>query len=307
MEAPHNVIQSLSRVAEGRLQKGVRASARWAKQEPLGAIGAAWIVVTIGVALLAPVLSPHDPLELLGTKYRPPDGEFLLGTDQLGRDVLSRLVYGTRPSVFVGVFAISFAVVVGGLWGIAAGYIGGAFDLLTQRLVDIMGAFPALLTALALMAVLGASSRNVVIALIFTFAPSVARVVRSAALSVKTETYVEATRAIGCSETRILMRHIVPNCMALLIILFSIYVGSGIIIAASLSFLGAGIPESVPSWGGMLSKAVGAFLVTSPWLAIVPGAAISMTVLAFNLLGDSLRDTLDPKLRGMRQISTPGR
>ncbi len=307
MKPPANAVRPVYRVAGRSFRRAVKAAAMWTKLQPLGAVSAVWILMTIGVALLAPVLSPHDPTDLIGKKYESPSPKFLLGTDHLGRDVLSRLVYGTRPSVFVGIFAISFAVVIGGLWGIAAAYIGGTLDLLTQRLVDIMGAFPPLLFALVLMSVLGAAVGNVIMALVFTFAPSIARVARSAALSVKTETYIDAARAMGCSRTRILLRHVVPNCLALLIILFSIYVGTGIIIAATLSFLGAGIPESVPSWGGMLSKAVGQFLGTSPWLAIVPGAAISLTVLAFNLLGDSLRDTLDPKLRGSQQASTPGR
>ncbi len=300
MEAPHSVVQLLSHVAGGRVQNGVRASAKWARQQPLGAISAAWIVLILGVAVLAPVLAPYDPYELQGPTYQSPSAEFRLGTDHLGRDALSRLIWGTRPSVFVGILSVSLAVVIGGLWGIAASYIGGGFDLLTQRLVDIMGSFPSLLFALALMAALGASVSNVIIALMLTFAPSVARVVRSAGLRVKAEPYVEAARAVGCSETRMLLRHVAPNCMAVVIILFSIYVGSGILIEASLSFLGAGVPAAVPSWGGMLSKAVGEFLVTSPWLAVVPGAVISITVLAFNLLGDSVRDTLDPKLRGGR-------
>ena len=279
-------------IAAGR---GIMAFAR---RKPLGAIGAAIFIVLCLMAILAPVISPHSPYKT-NTRaiYAAPSSKYPLGTDQLGRDVLSRLYYGARISLLVGVATVGLGIGFGSLLGIVSAQFGGIFDLLVQRLIDAFIAFPAIILGLTIMAVLGASVTNVIIALVFVLAPGAVRAVRAQALSVKELDYILSARAIGCSSGRIIFRHMLPNCAAVVIVLVTITLGFAIVVEASLSFLGVGIPPKVPSWGSMLADGASSVDV-APWLAIMPGVFLAAVVFAVNLLGDALRDVLDPKLRG---------
>ena len=271
----------------------------FAQRKPLGAFGAIIMIILVVVAALAPVIATDDPrLTNASQRFSPPGGETWLGGDQIGRDVFSRLVYGTRISLVVGLLSVCFGVTIGAFIGIVSGYFGGITDLAIQRVMDAMMSFPALILALAIMAILGASVTNVVIALSAVFIPGAARTIRSQALSIKEVDYVLAARAVGAGDWRIIMRHMAPNCAATFIVLASISLGWAIVVEASLSFLGVGIPPDVPSWGGMLNGVAQNSLDVAPWLGVFPGLAIAITVFAVNLLGDALRDVLDPRLRG---------
>jgi ABC-type dipeptide/oligopeptide/nickel transport system permease subunit len=271
---------------------------KFAKDKPLGAFGGAVAIILIILAILAPLVATHDP-EL--TDYRAvlaePSSEMLLGGDQIGRDVFSRLIYGTRISLLVGILSVLFGVTIGLAVGLVSGYFGGAVDLAAQRVMDAVMAFPALILALSIMAVMGASIVNVIIALAAVFVPGAARTIRSQALSIKETDYVLAARAIGVTDLRIMVRHMAPNLAATYIVLATISLGWAIVVEASLSFLGVGVPPNVPTWGGMLTGAT-KYVETAWWVAVFPGLAIAVVVFAWNLLGDALRDVLDPKLRG---------
>jgi peptide/nickel transport system permease protein len=269
------------------------------RYKPLGAAGGAVLLLLIVVAVFAPWLAPRDPYApRVAFQYAPPGGEFLLGGDQLGRDVLSRLIHGARISLRVGVFSVLIGITAGTLLGISSAYIGGVVDLAIQRMVDALMAFPPIILALGLMAARGASETNVIIALVAILLPGATRVVRSQTLSIKELDYSLAARAIGAGPGRIMLRHILPNVMASFIVLSTISLGFAIIIEASLSFLGVGISPDIPTWGGMLTLGASKYVNIAPWLAIFPGLAIATVVFAVNLLGDSLRDVLDPRLRG---------
>ena len=279
----------------------LRGGARFARRKPLGAAGGIIFVCLVLIALLAPAISPHDPEETFGHEwvFASPGSSFMpLGGDKIGRDVMSRLFHGARISLYVGVISVAIGITAGSMFGIVSAYWGGAFDLFMQRLVDAFMAFPAIILGLGIVASLGASITNVIIALVFVLTPTSIRTVRSQALAVKEMDYILAARAVGATPWRIILRHMVPNCMALFIILATLNLGFAIIVEASLSFLGAGVPPNVATWGGMLSEAGTNYVRTAPWLAVFPGIAIAMTVLAVNMLGDALRDVLDPRLRG---------
>ena len=271
----------------------------FARAKPLGAVAGAAFISMVLVAILAPWIAPHDPQEVaVAPKFSNPGGAFLLGTDELGRDVLSRLIYGARVSLYVGLLSVGIGITAGTMIGIFSAYVGGMVDLITQRLVDAMMAFPPIILALGLMAALGGSQNNVVIALVVILLPGAARVVRSQTLSIKELDYILSAKAIGGSEARVMFRHILPNVMSTYIVLTTITIGFAIVVEASLSFLGVGIPPDVPSWGGMLNLGASKYIGIAPWLAIFPGVAIALVVFSVNLLGDALRDVLDPKLRG---------
>ena len=289
----------------GGQSAALRQTIRFVRRNPLGGVGGLIVLVLVIAAISAPYVAPLDPdLIRLGDKYASPgelnsDGErYLLGSDQLGRDIFSRLMMGARISLRVGLISVAIGVTAGALIGIATAYLGGIIDLLFQRIVDGMMAFPGLILALGIMAVLGASERNVIIVLIILFIPGSARVVRSTALAVKETVYIDAARAIGCSDMRIIFRHLMPNCVAPYIVFATANLGVAIIVEASLSFLGVGTPIDVPSWGGMLSYAGTKYVEVAPWLLVFPSIVIFIVVFGFNLLGDALRDTLDPRLRG---------
>ena len=280
--------------------------ASFARRKPFGAFGAGVMVVLILVAALAPVIAPFDPYRVHVTdKYAGPGEEetksgvtFLLGSDHLGRDTFSRLVYGSRISLYVGLVSVAIGVTIGSVIGIVSGYFSGKFDLVVQRIVDGFMAFPPLILALTIMAVLGASLENVIIAVCVVLIPGAARLIRSRVLTLREMDYITAAKAVGCGSGRIMFRHILPNTLATYIVFATITLGWAIIVEASLSFLGLGTPPDVPSWGGMLALASRQWIEVSPWLVLFPALALSVVVIAFNVLGDSLRDILDPRLRG---------
>ena len=272
--------------------------ARFAKRKPLGAIGGAIVVVLIIIAVMAPVLAPYGPRSLEGKVHEPPNSEYPLGTDHLGRDLLSRIIFGARISLYVGIGSVLIGITGSFMLGVITAYAGGVVDLSFQRLIDAMMALPGLIIALAIMAVLGASLNNVIIAIVIGVLAPVVRTVRSQVLSLRELDYVTAARAVGCSGLRIVLRHIVPNCIAIYLILATYYLGAAIIIEASLSFLGVGAPADQPSWGSILTRSTEQHIKAGWWVGIFPGVTIFVVVLGFNLLGDALRDIFDPKLRG---------
>ncbi len=249
------------------------------------------------LAAAAPFLFPEDPAEPRFERVlRPPSWEHPLGTDNLGRDLLTRIAYGGRSSFLIGVLAVSFSALLGVPVGLLSGYYGGRFDLVVQRLVDLLLAFPGFLLALTLVAVLGVGVTNVVVAVGLASAPVYVRLVRGVALSVRNQTFVEAARALGASDGRVLFRHVLPNCTAPVIVQSTLQLGTAILTAAGLGFLGLGVKPPTPEWGTMLGEGQ-TYLFSSWYMATFPGLAIFLTVLAFNLLGDGLRDALDPRMK----------
>ena len=292
-------------------QAVLQGLARFARRKPLGAIGATIVLVIVLLAILASLIAPFNPLEVhVDSRFAGPgdavkdaagedtDRRYWLGSDSLGRDTLSRIIYGARVSIYVSLVSVSIGVTLGSLIGIISAYFGGAVDLIVQRVVDALMAFPAIILALAIVAVAGASLHNVVLALIIILIPGAARIVRSQALAVKEMDYILAGRAVGSSNRRLIFRHIVPNCMAPYIVFATANLGFAIVTEAALSFLGAGTPLDTPTWGGMLAFAGQKYVEVSPWLIVFPSVAISIAVFGFNMLGDALRDVLDPRLRG---------
>ncbi|HLF48891.1 MAG TPA: ABC transporter permease [Methylomirabilota bacterium] len=273
------------------------AIGRLVRRQPLGAAGGLIVVVLIAVAVLAPRLAPHGPKEAGFAPYLAPSAEFLMGTDQLGRDVLSRVIWGARLSLYVGLVSVVFGITAGSLWGAVTAYLGGAADTGSQRVVDSVMALPPIILALALMAALGQSVNNVIIALVVLLTPTAARTVRSIALGIVASPYMESARAVGATNWRIISRHLIPNCMAGYIVLVTTNVSYAIVVEASLSFIGAGAPPDEPSWGGMMTAGIQA-IETAPWMVFFPGLAISLAVFGLNLFGDSIRDITDPRLRG---------
>lgn len=266
-------------------------------RQPLGAIGLVITLLLVIVALLAPVLAPHGPKEAAFGQYLPPSREFPMGTDQIGRDVLSRVIWGAQLSLYVGLASVLFGITVGSAWGVATAYFGGAADTGSQRVVDSLMALPPIVLALSLMAALGQSVNNVILALTLLLTPTAARTVRSVALAIKATPFIEAARAAGCSNARIMARHMLPNCLATYIVLVTTNISYAIVVEASLSFIGVGAPPDEPSWGGMLTAGTQA-METAPWMILFPGLAISLAVFALNMLGDAIRDEADPRLRG---------
>jgi peptide/nickel transport system permease protein len=247
--------------------------------------------------VLAPRLAPHGAKDADFARHLPPSAEFPMGTDHLGRDVLSRVIWGTRLSLYVGLVSVTIGITLGALWGTITAYFGGVADVASQRVVDSLMALPGTILALALMAALGQSVTNVVVALVILLTPTAARTLRSTALSIKESPFVEAARAAGCTHWRIIFRHVLPNSVATYIVLYSVNVGYAIVVEAALSFIGMGAPPDEPSWGGMLTAGVAA-IESAPWAILFPGLAISVTVFGLNLLGDAIRDVTDPRLRG---------
>ncbi|MEK7372075.1 MAG: ABC transporter permease [candidate division NC10 bacterium] len=273
------------------------AASRFALRQPLGTAGALVVLALVAVAVLAPQLAPHGPKETAFAPYLAPSAEFPMGTDQVGRDVLSRVIWGARLSLYVGLASVVVGITLGALWGVVTAYLGGISDLGSQRVVDSLMALPPIILALALMAALGQSVTNVILALIILLTPTAARTVRAVALGIAAAPYIEAARAAGGSQWRIISRHLIPNCLASYIVLLTTNVSYAIVVEASLSFIGAGAPPDEPSWGGMLTAGVQA-IETAPWMVFFPGLAISLAVFGLNLLGDSIRDVTDPRLRG---------
>jgi ABC-type dipeptide/oligopeptide/nickel transport system permease subunit len=275
-----------------------RSTVAHARRKPLGAAGAviALIMILVAVGSRLAILPVADPYASVGDIFLGPSREFPMGTDVIGRDVLSRVLYGAWISLYVGIGSVLIGITAGFVLGIVSTYAGGMVDLFFQRVVDALMSMPGLILALAIMAILGSSLNNVILAIVIGMIAPVVRTVRSQVLTLKEMDYVTAARAIGARPGRIVFKHIMPNCLAIYIIMATYYLGFAIIIEASLSFLGVGVPPNVPTWGGMLTGAT-KYVETAWWVAVFPGLAIAIVVFAWNLLGDALRDVLDPKLR----------
>ena len=273
--------------------------ARFVRKKPLGAAGGALMLVMVVTAIFADPLQTHDPIATNAAyTLGSPNVEHWLGTDHLGRDIYSRIVHGARVSLIVGVASTLLGSVLGGIIGLLSGYIGGKTDLITQRILDILQGLPLLVLALVMSAALGPSVQNVVIAISIPIIPRAARVIRSSVLSIREMQYVEAARSLGVQHLRVAFRHILPNTIGPFIVLCTAQLGSAILVEATLSYLGLGVPEPYPSWGRMLSVSAAEYAQKAPHLVLFPGIAISLAVFGSNLLGDALRDTLDPRLRG---------
>lgn len=265
---------------------------------PLGFASGLVLIALLGLAIFAPQLAPHDPNKMyIDARLLSPRRDFILGTDDLGRDVLSRLLYGSRISLSVGFVSALFGTTIGAAVGLFGGYLGGKIDDVIQRGVDMLMSFPTLLLALAVVAALGSSFSTLVLAISISAVPRAARVVRSSVVSIKYATYIDAAKVIGCTAARIIARHVLPNAMPAYLVMATAQLGNAILAEAAISFLGLGVPPPAATWGGMLSGSAALHFELAPWTALAPGMAIALAVLAFNLFGDALRDTWDPRLR----------
>jgi ABC-type dipeptide/oligopeptide/nickel transport system permease subunit len=280
-------------VIDGQVRRELRTFAR---NNVLSVAGAVVGLLIVAVALAAPLIAPRDPLKAdFRRMNKPPDAQSLFGTDQVGRDTLSRVIYAGRTSLFVAFTSVLMGTTLGSLWGMACGYLGGRFDLMSQRVMEILQSFPDLILAMAISMAIGTGLPAVIIAIAITRIPFGGRVIRSVALSVREMPFVEAGRAAGASQLRVMTLHVLPQCVAPYLVLATTHLGVAIVIEAALGFLGVGVPPPTPTWGNMLADAITG-LIPHWWLVLFPGLAITVTVLAFNLLGDGIRDTLDPKL-----------
>jgi len=276
----------------------LEVSLRFARERSLGAAGAIIVLLMIFAALLADLIAPFDPLETdYAAMLQGPRSSHWFGTDSFGRDVLSRLIYGSRTALWIGFSSSFFGATIGAVIGVASAYFGGKVDLIVQRFMDLLLSFPLIVLALVVVAVLGTGTTNVILAITVPMVPRCALVVRSSALSLRQMPFVDAARALGFGHRRIIFRHMLPNVMAPYLIMLTAFLGQAILLEASLSFLGLGVTEPTAAWGLMLRGAAVEFAERAPWMAVFPGLAISLSVFAFNLFGDSLRDALDPKLR----------
>lgn len=289
----------------GRTRARVLRERRWGtalwrfiRKKPLGAAGGGLVLLMVLTAIFAELVATHDPIRTDSAHtLSPPTARNWLGTDHLGRDLYSRVIHGSRVSLVVGIASTLLGSVLGGIVGLLSGYIGGKSDLIAQRILDIMQGLPLLVLALVMSAALGPSIGNVIIAISVPIIPRAARVIRSSVLAIREFAYIEAARGLGVGHLRITFRHILPNTMSPFIVLTTAQLGSAVLVEAALSFLGLGVPEPYPSWGRMLSVSAAEFAQKAPWLVVWPGTAISLAVFGTNLLGDALRDTLDPRLR----------
>ena len=279
------------------LSRGLGAIWRFSKAKPLGAVAGLILIFMVIIAIAGPWIEPYNPLDSnVRERFQSPSWIHPMGTDNLGRDVFSRIIDGTRIALMVGILSSFIGTTAGVILGVISGYLGGRFDMYFQRFMDMIMAFPYLILAMAIVAVLGGSILNVVIAIAFPQIPTANRVARSVAMTVKEATFIESARAVGASQLRIIFRHVLPNAVASYLIILTSALGNSILAEASLSFLNLGVPPPYPSWGRALNEAMQHFY-TSPWLAIFPGIAISLAVFGANLLGDALRDVWDPRLK----------
>ncbi|SEP14929.1 peptide/nickel transport system permease protein [Rhodospirillales bacterium URHD0017] len=276
----------------------LRAARQFVRRQPLGTVGLVIVLVMFAAGAMAGWIAPYDPeANDFAAMMEAPSWAHLLGTDQLGRDIFSRLVFGARTALLVGFSSAVVGGVIGLVLGVTSAYFGGWFDLVFQRVLDVLMAFPLIILALAVVSVFGTGVVNVIIAITVPLVPRCGRVVRASALAVREVPYVDAARALGFSHARIVLRHMVPNVVAPFLILLSAFVGQAILAEASLSYLGLGVQEPVPAWGLMLQGGAEEYATTAPWIAVFPGLAIVLTVLGISLFGDALRDAIDPKLR----------
>ena len=281
----------------------VAATTRWIRRfshsSPIGTIAAIFLIVVCLVGLFADQIAPYAPLETnFAATRQAPSLVHPLGSDNLGRDLLSRIIHGARVTLLVAVTSVLMGETVGFLWGLASGYLGGRFDMISQRLLDILLSFPGIILAILLMVSLGAGLSTVIIAIAVTRVPLSTRVIRSVVLSVKEQAFIEAARGMGATNARIMLRHVAPQCIAPLLVIISANLGSAIFAEAALSFLGVGVPPPTPSWGNMLGGVLAEAFRPPWWMVLFPGLAITLTIMAANLFGDGLRDFLDPRLKG---------
>ena len=285
--------------ARSRSVGALAAVGRFCRRKPLGALGAVIILVLLVMAGFAEWIAPYAyDQQIADARLQPPGRAFLFGTDNVGRDIFSRIVYGARVSVTVGFLTVLLGNLIAAAIGITSGYFRGSYDIVVQRLVDAWQSFPYLIIILSLLAVLGPGMLNVILALSILVAAAASRVIRSATLSVVEHPYIEAARAMGAGHLRVIVRHVLPNVAATIVVIATIGLGGVILAESALSFLGFGVPPPHPSWGSMLSGSGRTYMYSAPWIAIWPGVAISLVVFGFNMLGDALRDVLDPRLRG---------
>jgi peptide/nickel transport system permease protein len=271
---------------------------RFCRREPLGTVGLVLVLVMALAGLSAEWIAPYSPTSNdFAAMMEPPSWAHLMGTDQFGRDLFSRIIFGARTALIVGFSCAMIGGITGLVLGVGSAYFGGRLDLLLQRVFDVVMAFPLIIMALAVIAIFGGGVHNVIVAITIPLMPRCARVVRSSALAIREVPYIDAARACGFGHTRIILRHMVPNVMAPFLIMLTAFVGQAILAEASLSYLGLGVQEPTPAWGLMLQGGAEEFASTAPWIAIFPGLAIALTVFGFSLFGDALRDALDPKLR----------
>ncbi len=290
--------RSIESSVTDHLNRWLAVSLRFARRRPLGAIGAVIVIIMILAAALAGFIAPFDPLATdYAAMLQAPSAAHWFGTDSFGRDVLSRIIYGSRTALWVGFGSSFFGATLGAIVGVTSAYFGGKVDLILQRLMDLLLSFPLIILALVVVVVLGNGTLNVIFAIMVPMLPRCALVLRSSALALREMPFVEAARALGFGPMRIILRHMLPNVMAPYLIMLTAFLGQAILLEASLSFLGLGVTEPQAAWGLMLRGAAVDFAERAPWMAIYPGIAISLSVFAFNLLGDSLRDAIDPKLR----------
>jgi len=293
---PHPAV--VAETSRGRRQAPWRAILSFCRREPLGAFGMAIVIVMAVAGFSAELIAPYSPTANdFASMTEAPSWAHWLGTDQFGRDLLSRIIYGARTALIVGLSSALVGGIAGLVLGVGSAYFGGLIDLILQRVFDVMMAFPLIIMALAVVSIFGTGVQNVIIAITIPLIPRCARVVRSSALAIREIPYVDAARASGFSHARIILRHMVPNVVAPFLIMITAFVGQAILAEASLSYLGLGVQEPVPAWGLMLQGGAEEYASTAPWIAIFPGLAIMLSVLGINLFGDALRDELDPKLR----------
>ena len=294
--AENNIEPGNTRLSERSVWYKIK---RLCQRYPLGAIGSFIVFLVVFAAIFADVVAPYDPTQTNAKmSLSPPGTDMLFGGDMMGRDVLSRIIHGARISLAVGIGSTLLGGIIGTIIGLMCGYFMGWCDLIIQRIIDMMQALPLLVMALVMAASLGPSLENTIIAISIPLVPQVARVIRSNVLSLREMPFVEAARSVGMSHSRIAFRHILPNTLAPLIVLGTAQLGSAILTEASLSFLGLGVPEPYPSWGRMLSESAAEYVRVAPWLVIFPGIAISAAVFGANLMGDAVRDYLDPRNQG---------
>lgn len=297
----NKILEKVIKTDEDYKRRSLWADAliRLIREKPLGLFGAVIVIILLFVGIFAEQLAPFGYNELsLFDRLQPPSSKYILGTDHLGRDLLSRIIYGARISMFVSLGASGLCILVAGLIGTVSGYLSGRIDTIIQRFVDGWMSIPPLFLILTIMAVVGPGINQVIVVLGLLYGIAGSRVIRSAVIAIKENQYVYASRTVGARVMTIIRRHILPNVMGPMIILFTVNMGAAIIAEASISFLGFGIPPPTPSWGGMLSEGGRRYMLQAPWLALWPGLALSLVVFGINMLGDALRDLLDPRLRG---------
>jgi peptide/nickel transport system permease protein len=297
--SPETIQERIQAAPGARRPSGTAYFLYYLRHKPLGTIGLGIVVLMISIAIFAPLIAPYTYQEQNYEAVRAAPGSgFIFGTDQFGRDIFSRVVYGARISMMVGFLAVIVGTGAGALVGLISGYFMGKLDAVIQRLVDMWMSFPDLILALTIVAVFGNTIPNVILAIAATIMPRGVRVIRSAVISIREMDYTTAARAVGASDIRIMLRHVMPNAIAPFLIIMSSMFGNAILTEAGLSFLGLGIAEPTPSWGRMLTGQAAQYMVSAPWILIFPGLAITITVLGFAFAGDALRDIFDPKLRG---------